>query len=339
MKRFSLLLFQFCLLAVSYLLVSCGASKGHFKLEGKFLHLNQGEFYVYSPDGVIEGMDTIKVEGGRFAYEIPCEDEGTLVLVFPNFSKQPVFAGSGKSVEIKADASHLKEMEVSGSKDNELMTKFRHQIATASPPDIRKYAKTFIADHPESLVSVYLLDTYFINTPQPAYKEAAQIIQLLLDHQPKNGYLVRMKKSVDALSATTVGQILPVFTTYNLGGTLVSSATLKAAPVALIYTWASWNYDSQELQRQLHRLREKSGGRLQLLGFCIDADKNECRNVLQRDTIGWNIVCNGQMFSDKSLQALGITYIPDNIVLQNGRIVARSLRSQELKERLEQLLR
>ena len=43
--------------------------------------MNQGEFYVYSPDGAITGIDTIKVQGGRFAYEIPCEDKGTIVIV------------------------------------------------------------------------------------------------------------------------------------------------------------------------------------------------------------------------------------------------------------------
>ena len=78
-------------------MVSCGVDGKHFKLEGRFLHLNQGEFYVYSTDGVLDGIDTIKIEGGRFAYEIPCDEEGTLVMVFPNFSEQPIFTQPGKS--------------------------------------------------------------------------------------------------------------------------------------------------------------------------------------------------------------------------------------------------
>ena len=53
--------------------------------------MNQGEFYVYSPDGAITGIDTIRVQGGRFAYEIPCEEEGTIVIVLPNYSEIPVF--------------------------------------------------------------------------------------------------------------------------------------------------------------------------------------------------------------------------------------------------------
>ncbi len=68
----------------------------------------------------------------------------TIMIVFPNFSEQPIFAESGKSVEIKADASHLKEMEVSGTKDNELMTKFRQNILNDTPPEAKKHAEDFI---------------------------------------------------------------------------------------------------------------------------------------------------------------------------------------------------
>ena len=94
--------------------------------------MNQGEFYVYSPDGDIDGIDTIKVVGGRFTFERPCERPVMLMLVFPNFSEQPIFAEPGKSVEIKADASHMKEMEVKGTKANEQMTTFRKQTASST---------------------------------------------------------------------------------------------------------------------------------------------------------------------------------------------------------------
>ena len=87
--------------------------------------MNQGEFYVYSTDGGMDGMDTIKVVGGSFTYEMPCLDDCTLMIVFPNFSEQPIFAESGESVDLKGDASHLKEKEVKGTKNNELMNKFR----------------------------------------------------------------------------------------------------------------------------------------------------------------------------------------------------------------------
>ena len=143
------------------LLTACGSGNGQFKLDGRFLHFNQGELYVYTYDGSIAGIDTIKVEGGRFTYEIPCEMPTTLMLVFPNFSEQPVFAEPGKSVSVKADASHLKELKVEGSKENKLMNEFREMILSVSPPEEKRLAEMFIKDHPESAVSVFLLRKYF----------------------------------------------------------------------------------------------------------------------------------------------------------------------------------
>ena len=65
-KRFAIV----SLLAL--ILVSCGTRSGYFSINGHLLNLNQGEFYVYSPDGIIDGVVTIKVDVGRFAYEAPC---------------------------------------------------------------------------------------------------------------------------------------------------------------------------------------------------------------------------------------------------------------------------
>ena len=131
-------LFLVSLLLSAGFLFSCSTDGRHFRIEGKFLNINLGEFYVYSPDGGVDGVDTIKLNGGRFAYEVPCRTPATLVMVYPNFSEQPIFAQPGKTVSVRGDASHLKEVQVKGTKDNEWMTAFREQIANASPPEIAK---------------------------------------------------------------------------------------------------------------------------------------------------------------------------------------------------------
>ena len=166
----------FLLFFCSLMLLSCGGKSGYFKLEGRFLHINQGELYVYSSDGGIKGMDTIRIEAGRFAYQTPMERPSTLILVFPNFSQHPVFAEPGGSVDIKADASHLKEMTIRGTDDNDLMSDFRAQIANASPIEEEKAAETFIKDHPGSRVSLYLLQKYFVQVPTIPFTKTLQLI-------------------------------------------------------------------------------------------------------------------------------------------------------------------
>ena len=78
------------------LLASCGTDGRHFRIDGRFRHLNQGEFYVYSPDGTIEGLDTIKIQDGKFTYETPCTRKGTLVLLFPTSLNSPSLPSLGR---------------------------------------------------------------------------------------------------------------------------------------------------------------------------------------------------------------------------------------------------
>lgn len=325
-------------LLLTLVVVSCGIDSDHFKIEGRLLNLNQGEFYVYSTNGGLDGIDTIKVTGGRFAYEIPCEKAATLILVFPNFSEQPVFARPGKSVEIKADASHLKELTVEGTKDNELMNRFRQQIVSASPPEIVKRAAQFIEDHPASVVSVYLVRKYFITSPTPDYKQALTLIELMMKQQTDNGELNRMYLNVKPLAQMSSNGLRLTAFGYAINGQLIDKKPLIAAQVTVISVWASWNYESLDIQRVLKRLQNRSRGRLKIVSICVDASRKDCRDILHQDSISWPTICDRQMLQTPVLKQLGLSSVPDNIVFQRGRIVARSLDAKKLEERVGKMI-
>lgn len=301
-------------------------------MEGRLLHINQGELYVYSPDGGLEGLDTIKIQGGRFAYEVPCKESATLVLIFPNYSTQPVFAESGEAVEIKADASHLKEMEVEGTDDNELMTKFRKQIASVPPPDEKKYAAQFIADHPQSAVSGYLVSKYFVQTEAPDYKKAMQMIDKLLARQPRNAMLARQKRLLLGMENTNVGDPLPKFSAHTLDGKTITNADLKGK-IVIINLWATWNYESIDLQRALDEAVKKDYATV--LGISADADRKEAQQTLKNNGVEFPNVCDGMMMDSKLVKTLGLTTIPDNIIIKNGRIAERHITASTIRQRLD----
>ena len=323
---------------LALLLAACGVDGKRFRVEGRFLNLNRGEFYVYSTNGLIDGIDTVKLEGGRFTYDIPCEREGTLVMVFPNFSEQPIFAQPGKSVDIEGDASHLKELTVKGTKDNKLMNQFREAVANASPPQVAKIAAMFAADNPTSLVSVYLVRRYFITTPTPNYKEAERLVKLLLAQQPKNGELNRMQTLISTLAKTSVGAPLPAFQARSTKGEKVSQQPYNKAAVAVFNVWSTTNMQSMEIQRMLKQKVRDSKGKLQVVSLCVDPILRECNDVLQRDSISWPNICDGAMFEGDVAKKLGIYTVPFNILLKNGKIIARDLDNNQLKEQLDKLL-
>lgn len=334
-------LFNFCYMRqylyafiLALALVSCGTDGRHFKIDGRLLHLNQGEFYVYSPDGALPGVDTIKVVAGRFSKEIVCDREMTLMVVFPNFTEQPIFARPGKSVDVKGDASHLKEMTVKGTKDNELMNDFRQQTANASPPEAVKYARQFVEDHPESPVSVYLVRRYFVATANPDYATARRLVQLMLAKQPDNGALHRLQRMAAGVPPLRPGDKVPRFAATDINGRPVSTSTLTQTPFAVVCAWASWSYESFDLLRQLMQLKTDAGGTLTVVSVCLDPSPADARRMLSQNGFTCTTVCDGQMIDGRMYRALGMFSIPDNVLIHNGRIVGTAMPYEEISRQV-----
>lgn len=325
------------LIAVACLLGSCGPDGRHFKIDGHLLNLNQGEFYVYSPDGsILHGIDTIKVQAGRFTYLAECDRPMTLVIVFPNFTEQPVFAQPGKSVDIKGDASHLKEMTVKGTKDNELMNKFREQVASASPAEMTKYARQFVEDHPESAAATWLVRRYFIATDKADIATATRLLRLVTSRQKDNIYAQRLLADCEAHKPVGKDGKLPSFTAYDIKGKVVSNATLAAKPTVVVQAWTTWNYSSTSMLRTLATKQRDSKGSLSVIGVCLDPGKASCLRTLKMyDADNTTTICDGKMVDGTLYNKLGMFNMPDNLLIKNGKIVARNLTLTELQEKLE----
>ena len=318
-------------------LASCGTDSRHFKLEGRLLNLNQGEFYVYSPDGAMRGLDTIKVQAGRFSYITECDAPKTLVIVFPNYTEQPVFAQPGKSVDIKGDASHLKEMTVKGTKDNELMNKFREQIHSASPPEVLKAAQQFVTDHPESIVATYLVRRYFIETPTPNFAVASKLLKDISAKQPDNGYVGQLKTMIKG-RVQDAGGALPKLNARDINGKAVTTATLKKTPITVVMAWSTWNYTSLSMLRQMSQRAKSSEGRMSVIGICLDPSLYKCRSTLKsNDITDATIICDDKMVDGTAYNQLAMVALPDNILIMHGRIKERSLTMSNLIDELNKL--
>ena len=308
-------------------------------MEGEFKGFNQGELYVYSPDGGLRKLDTIGVKGGRFTYEVRLDSTATFVLVFPNYSEVPVIGESGATVEVKGDASHLKEIEVHGTKANDQMTGFRLKTSELPPPEVVREASAFIKDHPASLTSVYLLRRYFLLTPTPDYRQAHILAETIRQAQPYNKQVAMLVRHLKGLERVTGNGALPKFSAIDIKGHPISNGDLYA-PVNVITTWSSWNFESQNIQRQLKSLeREKGVSRLRIMSICLDADARECRRLMDRDSIMWSNICDERMWDNPIITSLGLSRVPDNIISDaKGHIIAHSLPVNELKKKIEELL-
>ena len=329
--------YLFTFLPFFFSLSSCSSPDGRFRLEGRFKNLNQGEFYLYSPERGTK--DTIGVRDGRFVYDVALQDTVTLVMLFPNYSELPVFAQPGATVQMKGDASHLKETEIKGTKDNDEMTAFRMKANQLTPPEVLKAAEQFVKDNPSSPISRYLLQRHFLLGPTPDYEKARQLCDVLLKAEPGDIGLQRLQKQLAPLKNADKLKTLPTFSAKDVQGRSVGNSSLRSE-VNVIYVWASWNYDSQHLMRQLQSLQKDNKSRLSVLGICLDPSAKDVRRKLDRDSIKWSCVCDGQMWQTPILGQLGITCLPANIVAdKSGKVLARNLATVELRKKLDELLK
>ena len=321
------------------LLGSCGVDSDRFRLEGRLRNMHQGEFWVYSTDGGIDGIDTIPVREGRFVYEIPMRSPSTLVIVFPNYSELPVFARPGAEVDIKGDATHLREMAINGTDENGEMTKLRMELNRLMPPEVPGKVEEFIRENPESEVSVYLLQRYFLQDGDGDYKRAMALVELMLKEQPDNGRLIEWKKQLPALCRGMVKAKLPAFTASDVKGRTVTQDELKKKANVLT-VWASWSFQSTDMQRRLIRLKKDYGERLGVVSICLDARPQDCRQRVERDSLPWKTVCDGRVWQTPLLAKLGISEVPASMVIDSrGVIVARDLAPQELEDELKKMLK
>ena len=166
----------------------------------------------------------------------------------------------------------------------------------------------------------------------------SELLELVKEAQPKNLHAVRLHQMLPGMKATAEKADLPNFSARDMNGRPVSSSTYKSAEVAVIVQWASWNYESLNMLRDVKRISRKASGRLKVLSISMDAGVPECKKPLESDSLLWPNVCDGMMFDGDLTRSLALTSVPDNIVLQRGRVVGRSLPASNLRNKLEKLL-
>ncbi len=322
--------------AIAAMLTSCGTESDRFRMEGQFKNMNQVDLYLY--DASNGKKDTIHVQRGRFVYETAFEDTATLVLMFPNFSQIPIFATTGITVKVKGDASQLREIKVNGSKENEEMTALRLKSNQLTPPEMKKIAADYIMEEPNSPVSFYLLEHYFVKSLTPDYKEASRLCDTMLRANPHHMPVQQLRQEIAILKNGCVGKKIPRFALLDRNGHVVTNGDMQSK-VNVFSLWATWNYDTHTQLQMLQNLIKEHKGKVSAMGIGIDASKNECYSWMKRDSIDFPIICDGKMWETPMAKALGLTDILNNIIVdEKGIIIERNVASKDLKAKVEELL-
>ena len=219
------------------------------------------------------------------------------------------------------------------------MTAFRLSAANMSPPQAKKAAQEYINKHPNSIVSLYLIKKYFINTAEPDYVMAYTLAQSMVKADKNNARASMLVRQLKELQNVKKGGRLPSFSAVDIDGKAVSGAKLNGK-LNVIISWAGWNYESVNIQRELRKQKKTFGDKLQVIGICLDADTVHCRRTIRIDSLQWQTICDQQLWESPTLRQLAITTVPGNIVADSkGKIIAINLTKEKLRETIEKQLK
>ena len=149
-----------------------------------------------------------------------------------------------------------------------------------------------------------------------------------------NEYILQLKR-------VAVGQPYLDFTQETPEGTLLSLSELVGkSKLLLVDFWASWcgpcrgeNPNVVEVYKEYH---EKG---FDILGVSLDMKKENWIKAIEDDGLIWHNVSDLKYWNNEAAQDYAISSIPSNLLIdENGIIIAKNLRGEDLRKKVEEIL-
>lgn len=329
-------------LATFLLLEGCGGGSGSFKIKGEFEGMKAGELYLYNPFDTDGKVDTLNIVEGEFRHEGSAEEPMALTLLFPNAMEQIIFVAPDKTIKYRAAANDLKNYTVEGSEENTLMARFREEAGAAGISQQKTIAARYIEENPESVVALYLLDRYFIQSTTPDPKETNRLVKKLRQAQPDNQYIIHLETLLkQTKTQLTVGTTLPDLA---LNNRLQKPIKLwkNEKKVNFIFFWATWQRNSYDMIWRIRSLQTANKDRddVRFVGISLDSEIHRWQDQTRMDSITIEHYCDGLSFASSEMQKLDITNLPSYVIADKShKIIAASNNLDEITKKLNDMVK
>lgn len=335
MRKFYILYF----LPLLCLLAACGdkTDSRAARLKGEIEGLGDDTLYVVGMDRLFDQVDTLVVKGGQFDDTLSIDTLVGAYLLFGDGTEYPFYADCRERITFKGKSGKLDCLEVTGNVYNEEQTAFQRSLdslGTSLPSAVQAKAEAFIRSHPASLVSVYLIDKYFVQVRRPDSKRIRELVEPLTGDLRDRPYLQELVEKLDAMDRVSKGRTLPFFQTLDAEGVKVKRTDFKARYL-LVHVWASWDEASRAANRALRRLHRKwsKSDNFAMLGISLDIDRGQWLEAVKADTLEWKQTCDLKGWETEAVQKMAVQALPFNVLVsENGRILGIDLTTDEIEK-------
>lgn len=318
---------------------SCHKEGNVFSLKGQINGLEDTTILLYGlfsvPDSIIE----VPVEDGKFSCTLPMD---TITPMYMLLSKEnmefPIFADKGVNMVVEGDTAQLHKLRITGGKAQEEYNAFKDSISHLDNyVDVRQQADSFIVKHPQSIVSIYLIQKYFVQVPYPNKDLIEVMIKQLSGNLHDNHYISRLQNQLNNLPKQD--KRLEMVALPDTTGNVVKTNDYNDHFVVLSL-WASWHPESIVMQDSLQSTVKKFTKRpVKFVNLSLDNNREAWLSAIREH--GWDGIhlCNFKGWNNELVKKAGAQDIPAIYLINTSdKVIATDMWGKPLENLLDKQL-
>jgi peroxiredoxin len=316
---------------------------GSFSFKGKIAGIVKAELVMSAPGKEIDRADWRRFE------EMDLQDlyleNKVFTVTGPNIKHALIKGGS-----VQADYLVLKaQLKPLGDKMRPLSQKMTQYYAEGNEkgraelfPKLQALANSkkeveadYFKKNPDSYVSLYILDGQG-GTDNPSFEaKFNKLSARVRNSEMGRAYVARL----NAIKSVDVGQPAKDFVQNNTEDKPVSLSSLRGKYVLLDF-WASWcgpcRSEHPSMKKAYQKFKDKG---FEIIAVSMDNKKDSWLKAIAEDGVPWIQVSDLKGTKNQVTLMYGVSAIPQNFLIDpNGKIIAKSLRGEELEKLLAEII-
>lgn len=319
-------------------LAACSDKGNEFRLTGKIAPLPDTTVWLYGMFSIPDSIVEIPVKEGKIDYTLPMDTTTPLYLYIASLHKEiPLFADKQLTIQVEGDTTGHRRLKATGGSLQEAYNAFTDSVANLqNDQKIREKAEEFIAAHPQSVVSIYLIDNYFVRRKQPEREEMERMVNHLSGIMHDHPFIAMLQNDLKEMKDRKRDRQPPMGTLRDTTGTFLKTADYKDK-FTVFSLWASWHKESRSMQDSLKQtIKQFAKKPVKFVSLSLDTDREAWLSAIREDSLQGIHTCDFKGWEGNFIPYCETEKLPALFIMNtNGRIIAADKWGKELEDYLD----
>ena len=304
-----------------------------------------GQTVYLQKDGQV--LDSAVIANWDAVFNTPvCDDNEMYSIMLQGWRRPFPFFTDNVDVTLEGDAQNPNLILVKGSASQDRLNAFTESYneleakleadSTMSQEDAEEILKMhcfdFVWDNPTDPVAHYVMYRYKWAFGPCELRTMIDNIHAA-DSTLSTANLKLAEEYVEKQERVQAGQPIIDFTQNDADGNPVTLSKLAEGKLLLVDFWASWCPDCRKANPDVVATYQKYHDQgFDVLGVSFDTDKEKWLAAIEKDGLTWTHVSDLQGWNNAAGALYAISFIPQNALIKDSKIVARNLEGEALME-------